>query len=95
MNFILTFLLFVFLTFTIVSCLSYDLGQVVFVILSQSNWFHARQGDIQRERLKTQLTEDGVKEPLIFDLHKDWKMDGKNLPTFTVAQPILHMSHFY
>ena len=79
MNFILKFLFFDFLTFTIVSSSSYDLGQVVFVILSQSNWFHARQGDIQRERLKTQLTEDGVKEPLIFDFHNDWKMDGKKM----------------
>ncbi len=77
MNFIFIFLLFVFFSFTIVTCSSYDLGQVVFVILSQSNWFHAQQGDIQRERIKTQLSEDGVKLPRIFDLHNDWTMDGK------------------
>jgi hypothetical protein len=52
------------------------LDEVVFVILTQSNYLHAQLGDVQREKLKSQLKEFGVKEPQVFDLHNDWKMHG-------------------
>jgi hypothetical protein len=55
---------------------SIKLDEVVFVILSQSNYLHAKLGDVQREKLKGQLKEFGVKQPKVFDLHNDWKMHG-------------------
>ena len=56
-----------------------DLNEVVFVILSQSNPVHAEQADRQRQELTTQLKNEGVKVPKIFDLHNDWTMDGECL----------------
>ena len=54
-----------------------DLGEVVFVILSQSNRVIAEQADRQRQELTIQLKHEGVQEPKIFDLHNDWTMHGK------------------
>jgi hypothetical protein len=55
---------------------SNDLNQAVFVILSQRSHRHINIAQETREKLKTNLLADGVKEPLIFDLHNDWQMSG-------------------
>ena len=53
-----------------------DLNQVVFVILSQKSRRHVNIAQETREKLTSKLLEDGVEEPLIFDLHNDWQMAG-------------------
>ena len=53
--------------------LTCDLSQVVFVIMSQTGRRHVTIAEETRENLSKKLIEDGVKEPLIFDLHNDWK----------------------
>ena len=55
---------------------SYDLNQVVFVILSQTGRRHEDIAQETREKLTKVLREDGVEEPQIFDLHNDWRMTG-------------------
>ena len=55
---------------------SYDLNQVVFVILSQTGRRHEKIGQETREKLTKVLIDDGVEKPQIFDLHRDWRMTG-------------------
>jgi hypothetical protein len=55
-----------------------SLDRVVFVVLSQSNYLHARLATEQKGRLRSQLSNDGVRAPRVYDLHTDWTMHGNH-----------------
>jgi len=55
---------------------TYDLSNVVFVILSQPQKYHATIADETKEKLMTNLRKDGVQNPQVFSLHKDLPLHG-------------------
>ena len=56
--------------------LSYDLGQVVFIVMSQSHKHHAGIGDETKQKLMEKLQQDGVTSPQVFTQHEDLPLHG-------------------
>ncbi len=72
-------LLFIFILTSFVSTsttTTYDLSDVVFVIVSQPHPYHATIADESKERLLNNLQKDGVQNPQVFSLHRDLPLHG-------------------